>query len=169
MADLESLIPLTVEHKVEMEKQKKMIAEHEAQKKMQALLEESQSHQKEGKQWVSLGDADIPLVRLLYLYQRQPLNALKAWLGEANEANRLEHEQNLWGKRELTGRSRSSKLSDSALALINAVLGRMEADLILPEVGMAMLAEQLSQQIEQNRAANKQQTAVAAQKEGIQP
>lgn len=169
VADLESLIPLTVEHKVEMEKQKKMIAEHEAQKKMQALLEESQSHQKEGKQWVSLGDADIPLVRLLYLYQRQPLNALKAWLGEANEANRLEHEQNLWGKRELTGRSRSSKLSDSALALINAVLGRMEADLILPEVGMAMLAERLSQQIEQNRAANKQQTAVAAQKEGIQP
>lgn len=150
-----------------MESLNQMTAEHEAQNTMQTLLDDSQNHKKESKEWASLTDSDIPLVRLLYLYQRQPLDALKAWLDESNEAKRLEHEQNLWGRRELTGRSRSSKLSDSALSFINILLDRMKADGILPEVGVALLAERLSQQIEQNRAINKQQTAAAAQKEGI--
>ncbi|MCP4417675.1 MAG: hypothetical protein GY805_13715 [Chloroflexi bacterium] len=145
-----------------------MTAERKTQSRMQEILNESQKDKEKGKQWKGLSDADIPLVRLLYLYRYQPLSELKAWLNEKDETKRLEHEQNLWGKRELTGRSRNSKLSDAALPLTNGLLEQMESNDVLPHVGLEMLAEQLSKQIEQNRAANKKKAAeVAAKKEEL--
>ena len=141
-----------------------MTAERKAQSRMQEILDDSQKDKKEGKQWKALSDADIPLVRLLYLYRHQPLDELKAWLNEKDETKRLEHEQNLWGNRELTGRSRNTKLSDSALPLTNALLKQMESDEILPHVGLEMVAERLNKQIEQNRAANKKKAAEAMAK-----